>query len=113
MMERGEEGGRGSRQEGGGTTGHASTSARSVDGRLTGRHHRRGGEGAAVPKKVVSMAAIPAVQQREKTSAIHRSRQPRKFSPSGLRARSILFAHFVEHRPLPGNPPVIWTSAPG
>eukprot|EP01044_Picomonas_judraskeda_P049330 COSAG03_NODE_28995_length_191_cov_126.130435_1_plen_28_part_10 len=28
-MERGEEGGRGSRQEGGGTTGHASTSARS------------------------------------------------------------------------------------
>ena len=73
----------------------------------------RGGEGAAVPKKVVSMAAIPAVQQREKTSAIHRSRQPRKFSPSGLRARSILFAHFVEHRPLPGNPPVLWTSAPG
>ena len=73
----------------------------------------RGGKGAAVPKKVVSMAAIPVVQQREKISAIHRSRQPRKLSPSGLRARSILFAHFVEHRPLPGNPPVLWTSAPG
>ena len=72
-----------------------------------------GGGGGGVPKKVVSMAAIPVVQQREKISAIHRSRQPRKLSPSGLRARSILFAHFVEHRPLPGNPPVLWTSAPG
>ena len=71
------------------------------------------GGGGGVPKKVVSMAAIPVVQQREKISAIHRSRQPRKLSPSGLRARSILFAHFVEHRPLPGNPPVLWTSAPG
>ena len=87
--------------------------ARSVADSSTSRHRRQGGEGAAVPKKVVSMAAIPAVQQREKTSAIHRSRQPRKFSPSGLRARSILFAHFVEHRPLPGNPPALWTSAPG
>ena len=89
---------------------HARSTAGSPDAIIAGG---RGGEGAAVPKKVVSMAAIPAVQQREKTSAIHRSRQPRKFSPSGLRARSILFAHFVEHRPLPGNPPVLWTSAPG
>ena len=61
MMERGWEGGRGSREGGGGTTGRASTSARSVDGRFTGRHHRRGGEGAAVPKKLVSMVAILAV----------------------------------------------------
>ena len=61
MMERGWEGGQGREQGGGDATGRASTSARPVDGRFTGRHHRGGGEGAAVPKKVVSMAAFPAV----------------------------------------------------
>jgi hypothetical protein len=43
----------------------------------------------------------------------HRSRQPRKLSPSGLRTRSGLFAHFIDHRPLPGGPPVLWASTPG
>ena len=35
--------------------------ARSVADSSTSRHRRQGGEGAAVPKKVVSMAAFPAV----------------------------------------------------
>ena len=43
----------------------------------------------------------------------HRSRQPRKLSPSGLRTRSGLFAHYIDRRPLPGGPPVLWASTPG